>query len=120
MLAFAGLCGQKGCSGTFPNEHTLVYAFAMILRANPDSAFSLPPPSPRSGIVVYGIEYFYGGGVQASKPEDVSRAYGMRPAEVIDLGKTQVDRGTFEDFLDGIKGRYTQATYNLMVRQMQL
>lgn len=54
--------------------------------------------------------------MQASKPDDVARAYGMRPAEVLDLGETEIDIGTFEDFLAEIKGKYTAATYNLMVR----
>jgi len=41
----------------------------------------------------------------------------MQPAEILELGETEVDIGTFEDFLAGIKGKYTQMTYNLMVSQ---
>uniref|UniRef100_A0A0E0ITG8 PPPDE domain-containing protein n=2 Tax=Oryza nivara TaxID=4536 RepID=A0A0E0ITG8_ORYNI len=64
-----------------------------------------------TGVVVYGKEYFFGGGIQKDHPGRTP--YGT-PVRVEDLGVTHVPREIFEDFLQDISPRYTPATYNLL------
>ncbi|XP_062200684.1 uncharacterized protein LOC133903360 isoform X2 [Phragmites australis] len=64
-----------------------------------------------TGIVVYGREYYFGGGIQQGQPGRTP--YGT-PVRVEDLGVTHVPREVFEDFLREIGPRYTPATYNLL------
>ncbi|KAK1621140.1 hypothetical protein QYE76_026657 [Lolium multiflorum] len=64
-----------------------------------------------TGVVVYGKEYFYGGGIQ-STPAGATQ-YG-RPVRVVDLGVTHLPREVFEDYLRDIAPRYTAETYRLM------
>ncbi|VAI62875.1 unnamed protein product [Triticum turgidum subsp. durum] len=64
-----------------------------------------------TGVVVYGNEYFFGGGIQAA-PAGATQ-YG-RPARVVDLGVTHLPREVFEDYLRDIAPRYTAATYSLL------
>jgi hypothetical protein len=42
------------------------------------------------GVVVFGKEYFFGGGIQAGTPS--MTPYG-RPVEIVDLGETQIPQG---------------------------
>jgi len=63
-----------------------------------------------TGVVVYGREYYFGGGIQQGQPGRTP--YGT-PIRVEDLGVTHVPREVFEDFLREIGPRYTPATYNL-------
>jgi len=64
-----------------------------------------------TGIVVYGSEYFYGGGIQ-------SAAAGMtvagRPMKIIPLGFTQIPQSTFHAFLDEVSPQFTPDKYNLI------
>ncbi|KAK3157765.1 hypothetical protein QOZ80_2AG0127650 [Eleusine coracana subsp. coracana] len=64
-----------------------------------------------TGVVVYGREYYFGGGIQHGQPGRTP--YGT-PVRVVDLGVTHVPREVFEDFLLEIGPRYTPATYNLL------
>ncbi|KAL5231464.1 hypothetical protein ABZP36_030240 [Zizania latifolia] len=64
-----------------------------------------------TGVVVYGKEYFFGGGIQKDQPGRTP--YGT-PVRVEDLGVTHVPKEIFEDFLQEISPRYTPATYNLL------
>ncbi|KAI4963184.1 hypothetical protein ZWY2020_017025 [Hordeum vulgare] len=64
-----------------------------------------------TGVVVYGNEYFFGGGIQAA-PAGATQ-YG-RPVRVVDLGVTHLPREVFEDYLRDIAPRYTAATYSLL------
>ncbi|WVZ59270.1 hypothetical protein U9M48_009438 [Paspalum notatum var. saurae] len=64
-----------------------------------------------TGVVVYGREYYFGGGIQQGQPGRTP--YGT-PVRVEDLGVTHVPREVFEDFLREIGPRYTPATYNLL------
>lgn len=62
-------------------------------------------------MVVYGYEYYFGGGIQ-HEPAG-STPYGT-PLRVIDLGTTEVTKDVFEMYLQEISPRYTAETYNLM------
>lgn len=68
-----------------------------------------------TGVVVYGKEWFYGGGIQSMNPEQVVTRYGMPPQEVIELGVTGVDLDVFCNFLSHIAPRFTAATYDLFL-----
>ncbi|CAN6304889.1 unnamed protein product [Urochloa humidicola] len=64
-----------------------------------------------TGVVVYGREYYFSGGIQQDQPGQTP--YGT-PVRVEDLGVTHVPREVFEDFLREIGPRYTPATYSLL------
>ncbi|OEL18493.1 Desumoylating isopeptidase 1, partial [Dichanthelium oligosanthes] len=64
-----------------------------------------------TGMVVYGNEYFFGGGIQSTPAG--STPYG-RPVRVVDLGVTHIPREVFEDYLRDIAPRYTAETYRLL------
>ena len=64
-----------------------------------------------TGVVVYGREYFYGGGIQAAM---AGQTQAGRPMQVIDIGYTRIDPDTFHQFLEGVSHRFTAATYNLL------
>jgi len=66
-----------------------------------------------TGVVVYELEYFYGGGIQHMPPQQVSQNFGLSPVEVVDLGETEIEQSAFHDFLQGIQGKYTSETYDL-------
>lgn len=64
-----------------------------------------------TGVVVYGTEYFFGGGIQRIPAG--TAPYGS-PMRVIDLGVTHVPKDVFEMYLEEISPRYTAETYSLM------
>ncbi|KAG5183284.1 PPPDE putative peptidase domain-containing protein [Tribonema minus] len=67
-----------------------------------------------TGVIVYGKEYFFSGGIQAMKHEDFCAMHGgFRPEQYIDLGKTQIPEDLLQDFLREISPRFTAMTYNL-------
>ncbi|KAJ8616178.1 hypothetical protein MRB53_035550 [Persea americana] len=64
-----------------------------------------------TGVVVYGNEYFFGGGIQHSPAG--ATPYGT-PVRVVDLGVTHVPKDLFEEYLQEISPRYTAETYSLI------
>ena len=64
-----------------------------------------------TGMVVYGNEYYFGGGIQHIPAG--TAPYG-RPIKVIDLGVTHVPKDLFEMYLQEISPRYTAETYSLL------
>ncbi|MCO5555303.1 hypothetical protein L7F22_008848 [Adiantum nelumboides] len=64
-----------------------------------------------TGIVVYGKEYYFGGGIQSCSLGQTP--YG-KPLRVVELGTTQIPKEVFEDYLGEIRPRYTEQTYNLL------
>jgi len=64
-----------------------------------------------TGIVVYGYEYYYGGGIQAGIP---GQTIAGTPTQVIDMGETSVSQAAFHEFLRGISHRFTPETYSLL------
>ncbi|KAF3435995.1 hypothetical protein FNV43_RR23087 [Rhamnella rubrinervis] len=64
-----------------------------------------------TGVVVYGNEYYFGGGIQHSPAG--STPYGT-PIRVVDLGVTHVPKDVFEMYLQEISPRYTAETYSLL------
>ncbi|XP_042518685.1 desumoylating isopeptidase 1 isoform X2 [Macadamia integrifolia] len=64
-----------------------------------------------TGVVVYGNEYYFGGGIQHSP---VGKTPYGTPIRVVDLGVTHVPKEVFEEYLQEISPRYTAETYSLL------
>lgn len=64
-----------------------------------------------TGLVTYGSEYFYGGGIQACRP---GGSMAGAPGQVIDIGFTRIQPATFHEFLRGVAHRFTAQTYSLL------
>lgn len=64
-----------------------------------------------TGIVVYGTEYYFGGGIQQVAAG--TAPYGT-PLRVVDLGVTHVPKDVFDMYLQEISPRYTAQTYSLL------
>ena len=56
---------------------------------------------PHTGIVVYGVEYFFGGGIQKMPPSQVESTFGLRPVKTEVLGTTDISQDDFHTFLAG-------------------
>ncbi|XP_051118801.1 uncharacterized protein LOC127243011 [Andrographis paniculata] len=64
-----------------------------------------------TGVVVYGQEYYFGGGIQSTAAG--TTPYGT-PLRTVDLGVTHVPKDVFEIYLQEIEPRYTAETYSLL------
>ncbi|WOG95023.1 hypothetical protein DCAR_0314325 [Daucus carota subsp. sativus] len=64
-----------------------------------------------TGIVVYGTEYYFSGGVQHAPVG--TTPYGT-PIRVVDIGVTHVPKDVFEMYLEEISPRYTAESYSLL------
>ncbi|XP_071723316.1 uncharacterized protein [Rutidosis leptorrhynchoides] len=64
-----------------------------------------------TGVVVYGNEYFFSGGIQHTPAGRTP--YGT-PIKAVDLGFTYVPKDVFEMFLQEISPRYTAESYSLL------
>jgi hypothetical protein len=73
---------------------------------------------PHTALVVYGREYYFGGGIQHQDPLQFRRVTGMHPMQTLVLGKTSVSRTEFELWCETAtrSGRYTAASYDLLER----
>lgn len=67
-----------------------------------------------TAVLVYDMEYFYGGGILCLNPNDFETEYDIHPVNVIDMGVTQVDQSLFHDYLSSIQKNFTAETYNLV------
>ena len=61
--------------------------------------------------MVYGIEYYFGGGILETP---VGTAPYGTPIEMIELGVTKIKKDDFVSYLKDISPRYTHETYNLL------
>eukprot|EP00035_Acanthoeca_spectabilis_P010385 m.184116 g.184116 ORF g.184116 m.184116 type:complete len:170 (-) comp15006_c2_seq3:2166-2675(-) len=64
-----------------------------------------------TAVVAYGEEYYFGGGIQKATPGSTPAG---APTTVVSNGTTEVPKWMFEQYLDGIRDRYTTDTYNLL------
>ncbi|KAI4341606.1 hypothetical protein MLD38_026308 [Melastoma candidum] len=64
-----------------------------------------------TGVMVYGNEYYFGGGIQHAPAGKTP--YGT-PLRVVELGITHVPKDAFEMYLQEIAPRYTAETYSLL------
>jgi hypothetical protein len=66
-----------------------------------------------SGIVVFGLEVFFGGGVSVGVP---GQCIPLRPVRVIELGVTRRTRPELLAYLETLKPQWTRETYSLINR----
>ena len=66
-----------------------------------------------TGIVVFGYEWYFGGGIQRS-PIGVFAAQNQIPGQNLDMGVTTKTRAELEAYIRTINHLYTQATYDLI------
>jgi len=73
---------------------------------------------PHTALVVFGREYFFGGGIQHEDPNQLRQMMGMRPVQTLSLGRTSVSQNQFEAWCQSCtqNGRYTAASYDLLKR----
>lgn len=74
---------------------------------------------PHTALVVFGREYFFGGGIQHQPPQEFRQMTGMHPVQTLSLGTTAVSRIEFEQWCQRQQqsgGRYTAASYDLLER----
>jgi len=71
---------------------------------------------PHTAILVYGREYFFGGGIQHEDPSHFRRMRGIHPVQVISLGNTSVSRDEFHTWCQNCthSGEYAPASYDLL------
>jgi desumoylating isopeptidase 1 len=67
-----------------------------------------------TGILVYGYEYFFGGGIQKLPIGQFTTSNGLRPVQTLYLGDTSISQYVFEQHLNSLRPRYTQETYDLI------
>lgn len=63
-----------------------------------------------TGIVVYGTEYFFGGGICSGVPRQTP--YGA-PVREIPMGETEIPKEIFHEFLQNISPKFSMETYDL-------
>lgn len=64
-----------------------------------------------TGIVVFGTEYYFGGGICADPP--CMTPYGA-PVDTVSLGSTVKSMEEFRDFLRSISSRFSMSTYHVL------
>ena len=64
-----------------------------------------------TGVVVYGKEYFYQGGITNSSP---GKSMAGTPLKVIEMGETEIPYELFLEFLNDINAEYTEEKYNII------
>ncbi|ESK95813.1 thioredoxin family protein [Moniliophthora roreri MCA 2997] len=64
-----------------------------------------------TSIVVYGKEYFYGQGINITAP---GRSHHGSPLNIVDLGATDIDKETFNEYLEELREQYTAEKYHLL------
>lgn len=64
-----------------------------------------------TGIVVYGTEYFFGGGIQSARPGTTMAG---QPQQIIPVGFTEIPQMCFHDFLNDNAARFSPDKYNLL------
>jgi desumoylating isopeptidase 1 len=71
---------------------------------------------PHTAVVVFGKEYFFGGGIQHEDPHLFRRNMGIHPIQVLSLGKTSVTQAQFHAWCQQCtqSGRYSPAAYDLL------
>eukprot|EP01068_Selenidium_serpulae_P006126 Selendium_serpulae@DN4296_c0_g1_i1.p2 len=67
-----------------------------------------------TGIVVYGNEYFYGGGIVNLPSGQFETEFQMQPNRTIQLGTTTKTQNEFAEFLTTIDAKYAQENYDLI------
>jgi len=64
-----------------------------------------------TGLVVYGIEFYYGGGICQGQPKKTPYGY---PIKEMNLGSTEIPKEMFLDYLKDIKSKFSQENYHVL------
>jgi hypothetical protein len=70
---------------------------------------------PHTGVLCFGYEYFYGGGIQKMKHESVCAQFGLRPINTQLLGTTMKTEVEFVQFLSTIRLQFLPSQYDLFL-----
>ncbi|KAJ5587194.1 uncharacterized protein N7459_002959 [Penicillium hispanicum] len=65
-----------------------------------------------TSIVVNGVEYYFGQGIQTATPGTTHHG---KPMEVLDLGKTELPSDVIEEYLGSLASIYTPESYDLFL-----
>ena len=68
---------------------------------------------PHTGIVIEGVEYFFGGGIQSMPTHQVPLTFGLPPIEKVNLGRTHRTVTEFRSWMRGVSHQFTMHTYDL-------
>lgn len=68
---------------------------------------------PHTGIVYRNREYFFGGGIKALPPNEVTEIFGLQPVERLILGRSLKTEEELYVFLRHISPRFTMDSYDL-------
>jgi hypothetical protein len=70
---------------------------------------------PHTGILVFGKEYFFGGGIQAVDPHSFRSSRGMQPVQIQRLGTTRISQADFEAWCQTTGSvRFNAQSYDLL------
>ncbi|KAN0022263.1 hypothetical protein ACTFIU_004439 [Dictyostelium citrinum] len=64
-----------------------------------------------TSIVIYGIEWYFGGGILRDIPFQTPHG---QPFEILELGETEIPKELFEEFLSGQTDRFRMDRYHLL------
>lgn len=64
-----------------------------------------------SSLIVYGRQYYFGGGICWDPPEQTP--YG-KPIQKIEMGETEIPKQIFEDYLKDLGPKYSAEKYHLI------
>lgn len=66
-----------------------------------------------TGVLVFDIEYYFGGGIQAQQAGMFARQHQMPPTRILDIGVTSKTKNDLQAFLLSIHNRFNASTYDL-------
>jgi desumoylating isopeptidase 1 len=66
-----------------------------------------------TGVLVFDVEYYFGGGIQAQQAGMFARQHQMAPARVLDIGVTSKTKNDLQAFLLSLHDRFNASTYDL-------
>lgn len=66
---------------------------------------------PHTGVVVFGKEFFFSGGIQEEDPSAFSLSRGIPVCRTIELGETEIPEEIFREFLEERAPDFSMSTY---------
>lgn len=72
--------------------------------------------APHTGILLFGHEYFWSGGLKKMTHEEFMHSWRIRPVEIVELGYTQIPEDLFQDFILNVTSQYTTDSYSVLSR----
>eukprot|EP00520_Triparma_pacifica_P002039 CAMPEP_0118653812 /NCGR_PEP_ID=MMETSP0785-20121206/12032_1 /TAXON_ID=91992 /ORGANISM="Bolidomonas pacifica, Strain CCMP 1866" /LENGTH=297 /DNA_ID=CAMNT_0006546383 /DNA_START=120 /DNA_END=1013 /DNA_ORIENTATION=- len=69
---------------------------------------------PHTGVIIDGVEHFFGGGLQRQKHTTFTSSHGIRPVQLKEMGTTSKSSVEIDQWLRENDHRFTMSTYNLL------